>query len=63
MICRSELETLALRLWLEGKCYFEIVDELIERVTMTAPIDGFALHEDFETEARRHQAILNGEIE
>lgn len=68
MEARSELQRMALQLWLEGHSYFEIVDRLIDAVAVMALptefvlIDDEAQLEDWETEGRRHAARLNGEI-
>ena len=65
---RRHLESEALRLWLQGRSYFDIVDTLIKtaEAMMIGEIDGMTLAdidiEDYETEARRHLALINEEI-
>lgn len=67
-VLRKELEREALRLWIEGRSYFDIVDILIERVTMAQAenmgmtlVSADAELEDYETEGRRHAARINGD--
>lgn len=65
-LLRRRLESEALRLWLQGRSYFDIVDELIELATMAtadelgiAVVSSEAQLEDWETEGRRHAARIN----